>query len=87
MPVITLHSSMKFPLFLNMADKNFMFFFSYCSAMSFEADLAVIELAQRITFDDYKQPVALGMVSNTKSLVTIFGHKILNKKNFHVAEV
>ena len=48
--------------------------------MSFEADLAVIELAQRITFDDYKQPVALGMVSNTKSLVTIFGHKILNKK-------
>ena len=46
--------------------------FSYFSALSFEADLAVIELAQRITFDDYKQPVALGMLSNYKSIVTIF---------------
>lgn len=27
--------------------------------MTFEADIAVIELAQRVTFDRYKQPVAL----------------------------
>jgi hypothetical protein len=33
----------------------------FFSSMTFEADLAVIELAQRVTFDEHKQPVALAM--------------------------
>ena len=33
--------------------------------MTFEGDIAVIELAQRITFDRYKQPVALAKPSMT----------------------
>ncbi len=34
-------------------------FASCLSSLTFEADLAVVELAQRINFDQYKMPVAL----------------------------
>ena len=34
-------------------------FYSHSRALGFQKDIAIIELAQRITFDEFKQPAAL----------------------------
>ena len=56
-----------------MTKKVYQYIHIYFSSETYEADLAVIELAHRIDFDEFKQPVHLAMPESNYTNMSMNG--------------